>query len=91
LDYYTNSVLETRRFPGEYIWRNDWATFNGDERALTDDMKKMTKKSKSCLPCPRIYSGISVTLGFKCFFLFEILFQIKINKEIKFLLRKRYN
>jgi len=64
LDYYSNSVLETRRFPGEYIWRNDWATFNGDERALTDDMKKMTKEKQIMPPLPQdLFRYFSDPLG----------------------------
>ena len=34
VDAKTNGVLTTRKFTGEYIWFNQWARFNGDERAL---------------------------------------------------------
>ncbi len=64
LDYYSNSIIETKRFPGEYIWRNDWATFNGDERALTDDIKKMTREKQIMPPLPQdLFRYFSDPLG----------------------------
>jgi len=53
LDYQTNSVIENKRFPGEYVWRNDWATFNGDERALPDNIKKMAREKQLLPPSPQ--------------------------------------
>jgi len=38
-----NRVEEYRNFPGKFVWYNEWASFNGDERALTDQQKKMAK------------------------------------------------
>jgi len=49
IDYQTNSISENKRFPGEYVWKNDWATYNGDERALPKEVKEMTK-SQQVLP-----------------------------------------
>jgi tetratricopeptide (TPR) repeat protein len=51
LDYQSGSILENKRYPGEYVWRNDWASFNGDERALPDNVKKMTRE-KQVMPPP---------------------------------------
>jgi hypothetical protein len=51
VDFQTNSMIENRQFPGEYVWRNDWATYNGDERALPENIKKMVK-AKQLLPPP---------------------------------------
>ncbi len=36
VDAKSNGVLVTRKFTGEYIWFNQWARFNGDERALNN-------------------------------------------------------
>jgi hypothetical protein len=53
IDYQTNSVVENKRFPGEYVWRNDWANFNGDERALPQKIKAMTKEKQVMPPLPQ--------------------------------------
>jgi hypothetical protein len=53
IDYQTNSVVENKRFPGEYVWRNDWANFNGDERALPQKIKAMTKEKQVMPPSPQ--------------------------------------
>jgi hypothetical protein len=53
IDYLSNSVVENKRFPGEYIWRNDWATFNGDERTLSQKIKAMTKEKQVMPPSPQ--------------------------------------
>jgi hypothetical protein len=53
IDYQTNSVVENKRFPGEYVWRNDWANFNGDERALPQNIKAMTKEKQVMPPAPQ--------------------------------------
>lgn len=36
-----NQLIEQRNFSGEYVWYTSWATFNGDERALTDKQKNL--------------------------------------------------
>jgi len=53
IDYQTNSIVENKRFPGEYVWRNDWANFNGDERALPQKIKTMTKEKQVMPPLPQ--------------------------------------
>jgi hypothetical protein len=53
IDYQTNSILENKRFPGEYVWRNDWATYNGDDRALPENIKKMTNNKQVLPPLPQ--------------------------------------
>ena len=45
-------VEENRNFPGKYVWVNEWASFNGDERALTDAQKKTTK-AEPVMPPPQ--------------------------------------
>jgi len=53
IDFQTNSILENKRFPGEYVWKNDWSTFNGDERALPENIKRMTKEKQLLPPLPQ--------------------------------------
>lgn len=38
----TNRVEQHRNFPGKFVWVNEWATYKGDERALTKEQLKMT-------------------------------------------------
>jgi hypothetical protein len=47
-----NRAEEQRNFPGRYVWFNEWASFNGDERALTDRQKKMAK-AEPIMPPPQ--------------------------------------
>lgn len=50
-DFQTNKVLSREEIPGEYTWVNDWASFNGDERALTSADLNLTR-AKEALPPP---------------------------------------
>lgn len=36
-------ILENKRFPGQFVWGNQWLTYNGDERALNDEEYKLSK------------------------------------------------
>ena len=47
-----NRVEEQRNFPGKFVWYNEWASFNGDERALTEQQKKMAK-AEPVMPPPQ--------------------------------------
>ena len=47
-----NRVEEHRNFPGKYVWFNEWASYNGDERALTDQQKRMAK-AQPIMPPPQ--------------------------------------
>ena len=47
-----NRVEDQRNFPGKFVWYNEWASFNGDERALTEQQKKMAK-SEPIMPPPQ--------------------------------------
>lgn len=45
-------VEEHKNFPGKFVWFNEWATYKGDERALTDKQKKMTN-TEPAMPPPQ--------------------------------------
>ncbi|NVJ45944.1 MAG: hypothetical protein HWE07_02420 [Cytophagia bacterium] len=42
-DAFSNQVLIQRKLGGQDIWQYEWASFNGDERALTRDEIRMSK------------------------------------------------
>ncbi|MDR3350794.1 MAG: hypothetical protein LBN98_04005 [Prevotellaceae bacterium] len=52
INYATKSVLSQQRFPGAYVWSDSWASFNGDERALSRKELDMCKRSKPSPPPP---------------------------------------
>jgi len=41
VDAQSNRELQLRNFTGQYVWATDWATFQGDDRALTNEQKRM--------------------------------------------------
>lgn len=43
-------VISQEKFPSEYTWAVQWATFNGDERALTEEELSMTKIDEISVP-----------------------------------------
>lgn len=52
-DAYSNQVLAQRKLGGEDIWQYEWASFNGDERALTKDEIRMSKQKEIPPPSPQ--------------------------------------
>ena len=53
IDARTQAVLSTEKMPGEYVWVSEWATFNGDERALTAEQVKISKQKEMVPPPPQ--------------------------------------
>lgn len=49
-DYKTDETIQARKFPGEYIWQNAWATYNGDRRALPSQVFQLTKEKQRFPP-----------------------------------------
>lgn len=43
-------VAESRDFPGRFVWGEEWATYKGDERALTDEQRRLTRRSEPSAP-----------------------------------------
>ncbi|MBB5282662.1 hypothetical protein HNQ92_000783 [Rhabdobacter roseus] len=50
-DFETKKVVNQEKFQGDYNWFCQWGSFNGDERALTAEQKRMCN-SKELLPPP---------------------------------------
>jgi hypothetical protein len=53
IDAKTNAVLAVERMPGEHVWISEWATFNGDERALTPQQLQLCKQREKIPPAPQ--------------------------------------
>jgi hypothetical protein len=52
IDSRTNTTLSQQRFPGTYVWTDSQASFNGDERALSNDELNMCKRTQLSTPPP---------------------------------------
>jgi len=52
-DFQTNKVLLREEIPGEYNWLNEWATYNGDERALTAADRALAERRELLPPPPQ--------------------------------------
>jgi hypothetical protein len=46
-------VVNQQKMPGEFVWVSEWATFKGDERALTKDQLKRCKLREVPPPPPQ--------------------------------------
>lgn len=49
-DYQRNASLLREDVTGEYTWVNEWARYNGDDRALTDVERQMCNKNEEMPP-----------------------------------------
>jgi hypothetical protein len=52
IDYKTNTILSQQRFPGTFVWSDSYATFNGDERALSKRELDMCRRTSLSPPPP---------------------------------------
>lgn len=52
-DFQTNKVLLREEIPGEYNWVNEWATYNGDDRALTTADRALADRRELLPPPPQ--------------------------------------
>jgi hypothetical protein len=53
IDSRSNAVLTQEKLPGSFTWVTQWATFNGDERALTPELKKICSLRDVPPPLPQ--------------------------------------
>lgn len=53
IDAKTGALLAVEKMPGEYVWKSEWATFNGDERALSAQQLALTKQKEVPAPPPQ--------------------------------------
>ncbi len=52
-DAHTNAMLHHRKFNPESVWFSTWGSFNGDERALSDEQFKICQNSEVPPPPPQ--------------------------------------
>ena len=53
MDAKSNTVVLHEKFPGEFNWINQWGSFNGDERALTQDQLRIAQQQPLQPPPPQ--------------------------------------
>ncbi len=49
----TQRIIDQRNFSNKSVWASEWASFNGDERALTDDQRKLVGRKPLPVPPPQ--------------------------------------
>jgi hypothetical protein len=54
LDAKSNTVVLHEKFPGEFIWINQWGSFNGDERALNQEQVRIANQRPLDPPAPQV-------------------------------------
>lgn len=50
IDAKTGALLSAEKMPGEFVWVSEWATFNGDERALSPEQLQLTRLKEQPAP-----------------------------------------
>ncbi len=53
IDLEQNKIVSQEKFSGEYNWLSEWATYNGDERAVSDSDKKLCERKEQNPPPPQ--------------------------------------
>lgn len=53
-DFGNKKLVYQQKFPGEYTWVSEWGSFNGDERALTAEQKRITNVKEVLPPAPQL-------------------------------------
>src|SRR5690606_23854314 len=53
VDANTNGVLSHQKFNGGYTWVSNWASFSGDDRALSEQQLAMCKQRETQPPVPQ--------------------------------------
>ncbi|MES2417775.1 MAG: hypothetical protein V4541_06280 [Bacteroidota bacterium] len=59
-DWNSRKVINRKKLDGTYIWQDQWATYKGDERALTRQQVAMSKKKEILPPDPHaLFVGLT--------------------------------
>lgn len=53
IDAQTNQEYQRKDLTGTYVWNTTWANFKGDDRALTDEQKRMCNREPLIQPPPQ--------------------------------------
>lgn len=60
IDGNNGRVLNHKDFAGRYVWASEWASFNGDERALNKAQKALVEKRRMSPPPPQdLFAGFA--------------------------------
>jgi len=54
MDAKSNTVVFHEKFPGEFVWINQWGNFNGDERALSAEQLRIANQQPMDPPPPQV-------------------------------------
>ncbi|MET0570060.1 MAG: hypothetical protein ABWZ79_01435, partial [Pedobacter agri] len=54
MDWQSKKVIRQQKFPGTYVWRDSWASYKGDERALDNKQLALTRRKENIPPRPDI-------------------------------------
>ncbi len=50
VDPLTKRIINQKNLQGSTVWKSEWASYNGDERALSDHQKQLTTKRQQSIP-----------------------------------------
>jgi hypothetical protein len=53
LDWRTKNIISQEKMPGTFVWKDQWGSYRGDERALSDNYLKIANKRESPPPAPQ--------------------------------------
>jgi hypothetical protein len=51
-DWKTRKLVRQQKFPGTYVWRDSWASYKGDDRALSNQQLAITRRRETLPPPP---------------------------------------
>lgn len=52
IDYQSNKVIRQRKLAGTYVWEDQWASYKGDDRALSKQQLAISRKKEIMPPAP---------------------------------------
>ena len=52
-DWKTKKTILHEKIPGTFVWRDEWASYKGDERALSEGQKRLARKKEIYPPAPQ--------------------------------------
>ncbi len=53
IDANSEKLIGNKKFPGKFVWGTEWASYNGDKRALNSQQLKLSKSKPSFPPPPQ--------------------------------------
>jgi len=53
IEEFRGETINNQKFTNEYIWHNNWARYNGDKRAIPNDILKLTGNNEQTPPAPQ--------------------------------------